>query len=163
VAPRHFEDCSVGDRLTTGGRTVTETDVVMFAAVSGDWNALHTDAEAAREGPYGERIAHGMLTLVIGMNLLFRQGNVQAHLLPSELVAVTGYETVKFLQPVKIGDTLRVDAEIVSARRIFVNQGLLGVRFRVLNQRTEAVAAGRLSVLVHCRPAELPNGAVGGQ
>jgi acyl dehydratase len=163
VAPRHFEDCSVGDRLTTAGRTVTETDVVMFAAVSGDWNALHTDAEAAREGPYGERIAHGMLTLVIGMNLLFRQGNVQSHLLPSELVAVTGYEHVKFLQPVKIGDTLRVAAEIVDAKRIFASQGLLGVRFRILNQRTEAVASGRLSVLVHCRAGAPADGVVEGQ
>jgi acyl dehydratase len=151
VAPSHFEDCSVGDRLVTGGRTITETDLVMFAAVSGDWNALHTDAEAAREGPYGERIAHGMLTLVVGMNLLFRQGNVEAHLLPSALVAVTGYENVKFLQPVKIGDTLRVDAEIMDARRIFDTQGLLGVRFRILNQRSEPAAAGRLSVLVQCR------------
>ncbi len=123
----------------------------MFAAVSGDWNGLHTDVEAARDGPYGERVAHGMLTLVVGMNLLFRQGGVGPWLLPSALIAVTGYEQVKFLQPVRIGDTLRVEAEIADTKRVFPMQGLLSVRFRILNQRCESAASGRLSVLAQCR------------
>jgi acyl dehydratase len=149
--PEFYEDCQPGDHQVTSGRTITETDVVMFAAVSGDWNALHTDADFARDGPYGERIAHGMLTLVVGMNLLFRQSGAAAALLPAALVAVTGYENIKFLLPVKIGDTLRVHAELIDMTRVFHSQGLLSVRFRILNQRAEAVASGRLGVLVQCR------------
>jgi acyl dehydratase len=146
-----FEDCRVGDQTLIGGRTITETDVVQFAALSGDWNALHTDAEYARTGPYGARIAHGTLTLVAGLNLLFRRAGAADGLVPAGLIAVTGIDQVRFPRPVLLGDTLRTWAEIVDARPVPGQGGLLGVRFRILNQRDEAVVSGRFAMLVRSR------------
>ena len=67
-----YEDYAVGDEFITPARTVTEADVTMFAALSGDYNRLHTDAEYAAQGPFGERIAHGLLGLSIVIGLAYR-------------------------------------------------------------------------------------------
>lgn len=147
----HFEDCHVGDRLITIGRTITEADIVQFASLSGDWNPLHTDAEYARQGPYGERVAHGMLSLAAGLNLLFRHGGFGNSFLPNNIVALTGLDRVQFKVPVKIGDTVRLACEIVEMRPVFERQGSIEVRFRVLNQRDETAVSGRVSVLALCR------------
>lgn len=125
----------------------------MFASMSGDWAALHTDAQAARAGPYGERIAHGMLSLVAGLNLLFRHGGFGNSLLPDALVALTGLDRVQFKRPVMIGDTLRLDCEIIGMRPVLEQQGTIELRFRILNQRDEVVISGRFTVLVGCREA----------
>ncbi len=70
----YFEDYTTGDSVTSQGRTVTEADIVSFAALSGDWNAIHVDAEYAKKGMFGERIAHGMLGLSIATGLAARLG-----------------------------------------------------------------------------------------
>jgi len=67
---RYWEELEVGERFITRGRTVTEADIINFAGLSGDWNQLHTDAEFARGTVFGERIAHGMLGLVIASGLM---------------------------------------------------------------------------------------------
>jgi acyl dehydratase len=146
---RYFEDARIGDRIVTAGRTITETDLVLFAAFSGDWNALHTDAEAAARGPFGARIAHGMLTLVAGLNALFR-GGPGPDFLPSALIALTALDRVRFVRPVKIGDTLRLDCEVVEMRRVLERKGTLELRCRVLSQRDETVMACRMTLLVAC-------------
>ena len=61
----YFEEFEAGQSITSPGRTITETDVVNFAALSGDWNAMHTDAEYAAKHPFGQRVAHGLLGLSI--------------------------------------------------------------------------------------------------
>lgn len=147
----HFEDCQVGDRLLTTGRTITEADIVQFASLSGDWNPLHTDAEYARQGPFGERVAHGLLSLTAGLNLLFRHGGFGNGFLPDNIEALTGLDRVQFKRPVKIGDTLRLSCEIVDMRPVFEKQGAIEVRFSVLNQREEIAISGRVSVLAACR------------
>ena len=86
---RYFEEFAVGDILTTPARTITEADVVNFAALSGDWNQLHTDAEYAKETPFGTRIAHGLLGLTVasglGARLGFIEGTAEAFLKRSSL------------------------------------------------------------------------------
>jgi len=67
---KYFEDFQVGETVVTRARTVTETDIVSFAALTGDWYPLHTDVEYAKKGPFGERIAHGLLVLSIANGLL---------------------------------------------------------------------------------------------
>ncbi|GAF86639.1 unnamed protein product, partial [marine sediment metagenome] len=62
---KYFEEIQVGDVEVTRARTITEADIVNFAAFSGDWYPLHTDVEYAKKGPFGERIAHGMLVLSV--------------------------------------------------------------------------------------------------
>ena len=88
----------------TEGRTITETDVVMFSYFTGDWTYLHTDKEKANKSAFGERVAHGYLTLAVALGLVIRSGAINTNL----FIALKSIESVKFLKPVKIGDTLTV-------------------------------------------------------
>ncbi len=74
---KYFEDFNVGEIAVTRARTITETDIVNFAALTGDWYPLHTDIEYAKKGPFGERIAHGLLILSIAnrANATLRHGD----------------------------------------------------------------------------------------
>ena len=103
-----FEDFEVGETTVSPARTVTETDIVNFCGLTGDWHPLHTDVEYAAAGPFGERIAHGMLVLSIGSALAFRLG--QYAVLPKSFIAFYGMEEVRFTWPVKIGDTIRCES-----------------------------------------------------
>jgi 3-hydroxybutyryl-CoA dehydratase len=151
VKKRYFEDCRVGDSLLTPGRTITETDIVNFAAFTGDWNRIHTDAEYAKANVFGERIAHGLLTVTVGMPLLFRP-NAHA-LLPESLIAIVGMDRIRFVEPVKIGDTIHVEGEVVATTRMPRQpRGLIEVKLRVRNQANATVVTGRLKALVGCRP-----------
>src|SRR5712692_7065700 len=80
-----FEDLKVGQEFTSPGRTVTEADIVIFAALSGDYNVLHTDAEHMKASIFGERIAHGLLGLSIQQGLASRGEPAAAHGLLSAL------------------------------------------------------------------------------
>ncbi|EQD46079.1 MaoC domain protein dehydratase, partial [mine drainage metagenome] len=88
----------------TEGRTITETDLVMFSYFTGDWTSLHTDIESAKKSMFGERVAHGYLTLSVSLGLMIRSGVINTDL----FIAMKSIDHVKFLRPVKIGDTLRV-------------------------------------------------------
>jgi len=88
----------------TEGRTITETDVVMFSYFTGDWTYLHTDKERAKKSLFGERVAHGYLTLAIALGLVIRSGAINTGL----FMALRSIESVNFLKPVRIGDTLTV-------------------------------------------------------
>ena len=70
----YFEEFEIGQAITSVGRTVTEADVVAFAALSGDWNSIHTDAEFAADHPFGQRVAHGLLCMSIASGLAMRLG-----------------------------------------------------------------------------------------
>jgi len=146
----------VGDSLVSPGRTITETDVVMFAAFTGDWNPVHTDVEFARKSPFGERIAHGMLTLVVGTPLVFRPHWFA--LLPKSTIAIVGMDKIRFVDAVKIGDTIHVEAKILETKKIPGGKGLLGLRFLIKNQRGETPITGRIKALVGCRPEADPKG-----
>ena len=69
---RYFEQIEIGETYESPGRTVTETDIVLFAGLSGDYNVIHTDAEFMKSSIFGERIAHGLLGLSIQAGLLTR-------------------------------------------------------------------------------------------
>jgi acyl dehydratase len=146
----YFEDCRVGERFVTPGRTITESDVVSFAALSGDWNSIHSDAEFAKTQPHGERIAHGMLSLVVGANLIFRLG--QHAVYPKSLIAIASLDNVRFVQPVKIGDTLHLEAEIMETEKLRNGTGTIEFRYRIKNQANELVIAARVKIVAKCRP-----------
>ena len=151
MTTEYFEDCRIGNRIVTPGRTITEADIVMFAAFTGDWNAVHTDAEFAGSGAFGERIAHGMLTLVVGTGLLFRLS--ENPLIPKSLIAVAGVEKVRFILPVKIGDTIHLEGEIAEMTKMPGERGILVIKYRIKNQHLETVVAGRLKLIAGCRPS----------
>jgi acyl dehydratase len=137
-----FEDLRVGEEFRSPGRTITETDIVLFAGLSGDYNVIHTDAEHMKSSLFGERIAHGLLVLSIQQGLLERAMPSRAR---ESFVALKW----KFRGPVKIGDTLHVRARI-SAKQDGDKPGwgLVTVEREVVNQLGEVVQAGETQHLV---------------
>jgi 3-hydroxybutyryl-CoA dehydratase len=127
---KHFEEFQVGDKASLT-KLVTETDVLLFAAVSGDFYELHLDEEYAKTTRFGRRVAHGMLTasLLSATNamLLQRPG------------AISLSQTLKFLRPVFIGDTVTATSEVVEIVRW---KRCLRCKTTVVNQRGELVIEG---------------------
>lgn len=139
----YFEEFTVGDSITSAGRTITESDVVAFAALSGDWNTIHTDAEFARSTMFGERIAHGLLGLSVASGLAVRLG-----FLDETVIAFMGLEW-KFRAPIKIGDTIHVAAQISEKKPVpRLGGGIITLNVEVLNQRGEATQKGVWNMLV---------------
>lgn len=153
MAKECFEDCTVGEKALSPGRTITETDVVMFAAFTGDWLPIHTNAEYAKTTPFGERIAHGLLVLTVGSALLLRLG--EGVLLPKSTIALYEVEKVRFVGPARIGDTIHTEAEIIRMTPLDATRGLVVVRGEIKNQREELLATFTLKGLVG-RRAEAP-------
>lgn len=142
---RFFDEIQLGEEYESPGRTVTETDIVMFAGLSGDYNVLHTDAELMKSSVFGERIAHGLLGLAIQAGLFTRATRAYATL------GLAGLRW-KFRGPVKIGDTIRMRARVIAKREApESNRGLVTLERQVLNQRDEVVQEGETDVLVERR------------
>jgi acyl dehydratase len=142
---RFFDEIEVGEECESPGRTVTETDIVLFAGLSGDYNVLHTDAEFMKGSIFGERIAHGLLGLAIQSGLLTRAQPPYATL---ALVAVRW----KFKGPIKIGDTIRARARVAAKRDTSsADRGLITLERSVVNQRGEVVQEGETDLLVERR------------
>ena len=143
-----FEELEPGDRFATPGRTVTETDLVAFSALTGDMHPQHTDAEWAAGGRFGERIAHGLLVLSYAGGLVAFD--------PDQVVALRRVSDVVFKQPVRIGDTIHVEGEIVSKRELDAGHGLVAVRWRIVNQRGRLVAKAGVEVVWRREPVSMP-------
>jgi acyl dehydratase len=144
---KFYEECAVGDVSVTVGRTVTETDVVMYSAMSGDYTPIHTDAEVSRRGPFGQRIAHGPLgfTLAIGLS-------ARLAMFEDTAIAALGIKDWRYLGPIFIGDTVHVEIEIIG-KRLTSNpaRGILERRFRLIKQDDTVVQEGILPVMVKAR------------
>lgn len=136
--PLYFEDMTPGQTWETAGRTVTEADVVNFCGVSGDFNWIHIDAEATKNSPFGQRIAHGLLVLSIATGLRMQSG-----LFTGTVIAFMGIEDWKFKQTVFIGDTVRSQVEVVEAKETSKpDRGVVKQRVQILNQKNEIVQEG---------------------
>jgi len=146
----YLEDFKVGEKAVSPGRTITEADIVMFAGLSGDWTELHTNAEYMKKSIFGQRIAHGMLTLSIASGLGMRTG-ARA---PVEVLAFLGMDKVRLIAPVFIGDTIRVESEVAEARPSSSRPGTGILRFKntVKNQRNEDVAMWETAIMVSTKP-----------
>ncbi len=142
---RYFDEIQLGEEYESPGRTVTETDIVVFAGLSGDYNVLHTDAEFMKRSIFGERIAHGLLGLAIQAGLFTRATQAYATL------AFVGLRW-KFKGPIKIGDTVRLRAKVVAKKETGKpDRGLITVQRTVLNQRDEVVQEGETDLMVEKR------------
>ncbi len=143
---RYFDEIQLGEEYESPSRTVTETDIVIFAGLSGDYNVLHTDAEFMKRSIFGERIAHGLLGLAIQAGLFTRATQAYATL------AFVGLRW-KFKGPIKIGDTIRLSAKVVAKKETGQpDRGLVTVQRTVLNQRDEVVQQGETDLIVERRP-----------
>jgi acyl dehydratase len=119
------------------GRTITETDIVAFANLTGDQHPQHTDASWAAAGPFGERIAHGMLVLSYAVGLVDFD--------PERIVALRRIEDVVFKRPVRIGDTIHVDVALV---REDDGRGIEAYEWRVRNQDGKLVLRAIVEAVV---------------
>lgn len=99
-----FEDYTIGDTRKTLGRTITETDIVMHAGQTGDFFPHHLDAEWCKTQPFKQRIAHGTLTFSVAIGMTATEINPEAF--------SKGYDRLRFIKPVFIGDTIRVEVTI---------------------------------------------------
>jgi 3-hydroxybutyryl-CoA dehydratase len=145
----YYEELKIGTTTRSRGRTITEADVVGFAGLSGDWHPLHTDAEYAAKGPFGARIGHGMLTLAVCTGLMT--------LSPVTVEAFYGMDRVRFIRPVRLGDTIRVETTVAEKIPREGGGGRVVVACEVVNQSNEPVAAFQMifvvsSAVVHPRP-----------
>ncbi len=131
----YLEDFTVGEKVITPGRTMTEADIVNFSGLTGDWHPLHTNVEHAKKTPFGERIAHGMLVLVMGSALAFRLGEFEY--IPKSFIAFYGIDKVRFVNPVKIGDTIHLEIEFLELTPKDDKRGLVTAQSTVKNHRGE--------------------------
>jgi len=144
---RHFEDLQIGDSLLTHRRTVGEADIVAFGGISGDYFYMHFDEIAAKESPFGMRIAHGYFVLSAAAGLFVSPA-------PGPVLANYGLDTLRFVKPVGIGDTIR--ARLTAKRKIDrqkkdangVGQGVVAWDVEVTNQNDELVASYDILTLV---------------
>jgi 3-hydroxybutyryl-CoA dehydratase len=144
----YFEEFNVGDTVTSAARTITEADIVGFAALSGDWNAIHVDAEYAKNGMFGERIAHGLLGLSIASGLAAQLGFIE-----DTVIAFMGLDW-KFRGAIKIGDTIHICAQIAEKKPMpRLGGGIITLNVEVLNQRGETTQKGMWSLLMKMKPA----------
>jgi acyl dehydratase len=148
--PLFYEDFNLDLKLVTGKRTVTARDIDTFAALSWDDNPLHTDATYAAKTQFGERIAHGLLGLVIISGLAWKLG-----CLDQSLEAFTDMKW-RYHAPVRIGDTLyaRVDFRRKHPMDNYAG-GFVVLDVTVINQHDEVVQKGTWTTLVRSR--EEPN------
>jgi acyl dehydratase len=150
IVPRHFEEYEVGAERTTLGRTITEADVVLHAGQTGDFYPHHMDAEWVKTQPFGQRIAHGTLILSVGVGMTADEIN--------PLAFSYGYDRIRFVRPVHIGDTITVTARIAGKRDDpkRPTHGFVDEECVVSNQRGETVL-----VLTHVHLVERARSAEG--
>jgi 3-hydroxybutyryl-CoA dehydratase len=143
-APPYFDGLEIGAAMESSGRTVTEHDVVSFAALTGDWHPQHADAEWAANSPFGRRIAHGMLVISYALGLL--------PIDPRVVMALRSIDGAVLKRPVGLGDTIRVRAKVARMRPLGDETGLVTLDVRILNQSDELAARMDIVVLWRREP-----------
>ncbi len=133
------DDLSAGARLTGRSRTITESDIVSFAAITGDWHPQHVDAEWAADSRFGERIAHGMLVLSYSVGLIGFDAD--------RVVALRGIDSLTFKRPVAIGETIRAEADVDSVQPIDDDHELVTLRWRVLGADDRVALRARITIV----------------
>ncbi|MBL0716144.1 MAG: MaoC family dehydratase N-terminal domain-containing protein [Desulfosarcina sp.] len=149
MSPKYFEDIEIGEREETGGRTVTQADIVNFAGLSGDFNPIHINADYAGHTYFKQPIAHGLLVVAIASGL-FTQSNLNTSI-KSNLIALIDLKW-KFLKPVFPGDTIYVEIEIIEKRQTSkADRGLLINKRTIVNQHGEPVQEGEVVLMIKRR------------
>ena len=145
----YFEEFQPGQKLVSAGRTITESDVVTFAGLSGDFNQIHVDAEYSKNTPFGQRVAHGLLGLAIASGLV-----VQTGLMEGTIILFREITEWKFVKPIYLGDTIHVDIEVVETKDMRrLGGGIVLIDLDVKNQANDTVMKGLWRALIASRPA----------
>jgi acyl dehydratase len=146
----YFEDFEIGQRFFSAGRTITESDIVSFAGLSGDYNQIHTDSQFAEGMPFGQRVAHGLLVASIASGLIAQSG-----LIEGTVLAFREINNWKFAKPTFIGDTVHVEVEVKGTKALRrLGGGAVEISISVKNQNDEVLMKGMWTVLIISRPEE---------
>jgi len=135
-----YGELKLGQRARSRGRTMTETDVVNFCSLTGNWLEIHSNAEFAKKTLYGQRVVQGGLVFVVA-NALFGFD-------PSVVEAFYGVDKLRFIKPTFIGDTLYAESEIVALRDKGDWHGVVTTLLNAVNQRGEKVLSCEFSLLI---------------
>jgi acyl dehydratase len=140
---RYYDQFTVGETWETPRRTITETDVVVFAAFTGDHNPIHTDEEFAKTTIYGARLLHGPAGFAIATGLESRLGIKEG-----TAIAFLGM-TWDMKGPIKIGDTIKVVEKVVGMRETKrPDRGIVTFHVAIVNQNGEVVQDGEWKVMM---------------
>jgi acyl dehydratase len=146
-----FEDFSVGQALETPRRTITSTDIVNFACLSGDFNGVHADHEYCKTTPFGEPIAHAPLVYAVMGGLQYASG-----VNDGTLLAVLGIDEWRMLKAVKHGDTLHMCSTVMSKRETSnPDRGVVTFKREFINQHEETVQSMTATFMYKRRTAAL--------
>nr|MDO8081673.1 MaoC/PaaZ C-terminal domain-containing protein [Candidatus Freyarchaeota archaeon] len=131
----------VGAKDKSPAITITDSHIILFASLSGDYNPLHIDEEFAKKSPFKTRIAHGLLSVCVLSGYL-------GQLLSGTAIAFLGAH-YKFTAPVKIGDTIHGESEIIKKKDVAkYNGGVVTIKMQIKNQRGEVCVDGEASAMV---------------
>jgi len=139
---KYFEDWEIGKVYESASRTITETDIVIFAGLSGDYNPLHTDEEFAKKSIFGRRVPHGLLVLSISSGLINQSGMFEGAV--EAFLAMEKFRLTKAILP---GDTIKTRFEAIEKKVTKQGKGIVTFKMDVLNQKDE-VCSERISVLM---------------
>lgn len=138
-----YDEFEIGDRYVSQARTVTEADVVTFAGLSGDFNPLHTNAEFAKQTPFGERISHGMLVVAMATGMANWTGIFEGTTL------ALMEQTIRYKGAVRFGDTVHLELEVVEKKDTSkADRGVVSFAARVLNHEDQVVIDSEWTLLM---------------
>ena len=142
-----FDDIEVGETWAGRGRTITETDVVNFCYLTGNWLEIHSNVEVAAATPFGERLVQGSLTFSLIPGLVTWDYRY--------VIAFYGVDHLRFLRPVFIGDTVHPELRVVEKTVKDDERGVVALEIEVRNQHHEVVQAAVFKLLVRRRALQL--------
>jgi|Deesub1362A_J573_1020465.scaffolds.fasta_scaffold00042_133 acyl dehydratase len=147
---KYFEDFQIGERFRTAAKTVTEGAITIMVALGGFTIPLFNDEEYAKRTPFGTRIAPGRLTL-------FLMGGLEEQLgiYDETVIALVGLDKVRFRAPLRVGDTIRVEFEVIDLKETSKpDRGLVVHRSRCINQKGEVLVECEATHLMQRRPRD---------
>lgn len=146
----YFDDLEVGDKWTSQGRTITETDVVNFAGLTGDYDPLHVNREHAANTPFGKPIAHGLL----GLSFVAGLGSHSPSVATLAFVSIQNWE---FRRPAHIGDTVHVRTEVLEKKPNGRRCGSVTWKRELINNEGLVVQKGVFETLVSTKRVKAPS------
>ncbi|MDO9433957.1 MaoC/PaaZ C-terminal domain-containing protein [Hydrogenophaga sp.] len=146
----YFDDFELGQEIVSPARTVTSTDIVNFACLSGDFNEVHTNFEYCKTTPFGEPIAHGPLVYAIMGGLQYASG-----INDGTLLGLLGIDNWRMIGPVKHGDTVRLVQTVVEKKETSKpDRGVISFQRQCVNQHGVAVQEMKATLMYKRRPAK---------
>jgi len=142
--PHYWEDFEVGQTFESVGRTITESDLVMYSMFADDWTELHTNREYAEENFFGERVAHGPMTFVVATGFVHRTGIVER-----TVVAFLGMNYMDIPAPVHVGDTVSAEMEVIEKKELDrEDAGFVTIDSTLTNQEDTVVFEGDMKFMI---------------